>query len=256
MKTHRLKSTLPSFGLMVGLLTAIPALMADTIYHGVAPYSVTVHDSSTLFNNNVTFNGSRASLVGPAQVQNVGTGGDVLSGFVTATFEADVGFVFTNVLLEIGTWTYGNGQGGYDHDGTWSIPGSTYVGDTNPPEAFDLTSWSGSGASGSFRRENYAWFNGGGSDFQSIMGPFGTYPIVLDNVSSFTVTIDMTLRALGTSGYTISAMNVHAVTTEGYPETPAVPDGPIPFALLGSVLIGTMLLGARARRAQYGRLAA
>ncbi len=245
MKTLRLKPALLSLAFSVTLIAAIPALRAGPIYHAPAGFSVTVHDSSTLFNNNVTFNGSRTSLVGPAQVQNVGAGSDILSGFVTATFMADPGYVFTNALLSIGTWTFGNGAGAYGHYGSWSIPGSTYAGDINPPEdPFDLTAWSGSGSSGSFSRSNFQPWSGGGSDFQSIMGPFGTYPILLDYVSSFTVTMDMTLWVHTTSAYTISALNVHTVMTEAPPVT-AVPDGPIPFALFGAVLFGTMLLGTR-----------
>ena len=257
MKTPRLNSVLSGLVTSVALLAAGPGLRADAVYYNaVANYSETVHDESTAFTNGVNFNGSSAHLLGPfgaSGVDNSGT--NYAYGHVYATFQADPGYVFTGVAIAFDQWSYSNapfygGHGGY---GSWTVPGSTYVGDINPadPGASSMA-WTGSGDSGGWSYYRYVWWDGGGNQFQSLMGPHGTYPIQLDYVSSFTLMMDLTLFAVNNSGYGTSSLGIGTVIAGAPPPVDppgaTVPEGPLSAGFLGAVLFGTMLLGRRTGR--------
>lgn len=249
MKPHRSKFALSVLISTAALFMTAHGLQAGTIYYApYAPFSVTIDDASTAFNDSVSFNGSKASLGGSFGVTGLpGSGLNSISGTVIATFQADPGYVFTGVMLAFDQWSYSNAPfyGGHGGSGSWSVPGSTYVGDINPPDAgADSMSWQGSGSSGGFNYYRYVWWDGGGGQFQSIMGPFGTYPIQLNNVSSFTLTMNLNFWAINESGYGTSSLGVNTLIT-GAPPVSSVPEGAVQPQLLGAVFLGILLLGSR-----------
>jgi hypothetical protein len=255
MKTRRLSSVLSALVTSFVLFAAGPALRADAVYYnGFANYTLTVHDESTVFNDWVNFNGAKASLGGSFSVSGEpNTGTNRVSGYVHATFQANPGYVFTGLSIAFDQWSYGNAHsfGGHGGSGSWTVPGSTYVGDINPvdPGASSMA-WSGSGDSGGWSYYRYVWWDGGGGQFQSLMGPHGTYPIQLDYVSSFTLMLNLALFAENNSGYGTSSLGLGTFITGAPPPVDppvaAVPEGPLSAGLLGAVLFGTMLLGRRA----------
>lgn len=94
------------------------------------------------------------------------------------------------------------------------MSGSTYVGDTNPVDpGISSMAWSGSGDSGSWNYYRYVDWDGGGGGFQSIMGPFGSYPIQLNNASSFTLTMNLDFWVHSNSGYGVSSLGVNTLIT-------------------------------------------
>lgn len=256
MKTAPLNSVLSGLATSVALLAAGPVLRADSIYHNaVANYTVTVHNESTAFTNGVNFNGSSAHLIGPFGALGApGAGYTHNLGFVSATFQADPGYVFTGLAIAFDQWSYSNSpfDGAHGGAGSWTVPGSTYVGDTNPADPGNTSmAWTGSGDSGSWSYYRYVDWDGGGNQFQSIMGPHGTYPILLDYVSSFTVSMNLNFWVHGNSGYGTSSLGIGTLITGAPPPVDppvtAVPEGPLSAGLLGAVLFGTMLLGRRVR---------
>lgn len=247
MHTHVRFSRL--FSLILSLAAAAPALWADAVYHnGIGSYKVTVHDSSTLFADTVTFNGGTAAFRGLGGLQGTNGNGPTLAsldGTLTATFVADPGYVFDSVALSFGQWSFSNslGYGGHGHSGTWFIPGSTYAGGTNPPEqnypASD--SWSGSGSSGSFSHYNFFWWTGGGNSFLPLMD--GT--ILLHGMSSFTLHLDLSMFVTNTSSYGLSSFDATTVTTVAPPPGNTVPDT---LPMLPMVALGLTGLVAVRRR--------
>lgn len=249
MKTHHPKFALSVLISLAAIFLHTHGLQAGPIYHApYAPFSVTVHDASTAFDDSVNFNGSKASLGGSFGVSGLPDSGlNSISGTVIATFQADPGYVFTGLMLAFDQWSYSNAPayGGHGGSGSWSVPGSTYVGDINPADAgASSMAWSGSGSSGGFNYYRYVWWDGGGGQFQSIMGPFGSYPIQLNNVSSFTLTMNLNFWAVNQSGYGTSSLGVHTLIT-GAPPTSSVPEGAVQTQLLGAVFLGVLLLGSR-----------
>lgn len=239
-----------SFLLLASLATLGPlgSVRANTVHAWYAPFSVTVEDASTIFNDYALFNGSRTNLYGGFGVRGLG-GGPVATtagGRVVATFEADPGYVFTGVDLHFGQWSWSNSYsfGGYVHTGNWSVSGGTYVGDTNPPDAgTGSTSWSGSGSSGVFAISNFDWWSGGGNQSFGIMGSSPAGAILLSNVTSFTVVMEMDITVYNTSEYGMSSFNITPQFTFAPPAT--VPDQPLSVALIGAVLLGTAAFGRR-----------
>lgn len=256
MKSHPAGSLLRAFALVCTLSAISPALRADAIYYNAfGPYSVTVHDSSTAFNDWVNFNGAKASLGGSFSASGeAGSGTNYSHGHVHATFQADPGYVFTGLSIAFDQWSYGNAPsyGGHGSYGSWTVPGSTYVGDINPAdEGASSMAWSGSGDSGGWSYYRYVWWDGGGGQFQSLMGPFGSYPIQLDYVSSFTVLMDLTFFAVNNSGYGTSSLGLNTYITGAPPQPPpgtSVPDSGVQASLLGAILLGTFLLRGRIRQ--------
>jgi hypothetical protein len=245
---------LPRLGLILILaITSASSVAALTAHAPFAPFSVTIESGSTVFNNAINFNGSRADLIGPFGVSGTPNGGQVnVSGTVIATFQADPGFAFSAANLHFGQWSYSNAPfySGHGHYGSWSIPGSTYVGDLNPADVGPTSdSWTGSGSSGGFSYYRYVWWDGGGHpSYKSIMGPFGTLPVQLGLVSSFTVTLNNTIFAVNDSGYGVSSFNVQTEIVGAPTPPPAVPDSAVPPALLGLVTVGLATVGQRLRR--------
>lgn len=249
MKIHALLSRWSALGLAL----ATNVLLADSVYsNGIGNYKVTVHDSSTLFADTVTFNGATASFRGLGSLQGTDGSGPTsatLDGTLSATFVADPGYVFDSAFLSFGQWSYSNslGYAGHGHTGTWSIPGSTYAGGTNPPEQNYPASdaWSGNGSSGSFSRYNYFWWTGGGSSFMPVMDG----SILLNGMSSFTLTLDLSIFVGNTSYYGWSSFDTAASTTFAPPPPPPgneVPDTLPMLSVLGAAFAGMSLVRRRA----------
>ncbi len=244
---------LPRCGLALLLAACFASsLHALTVHAPFAPFSVTIDGASTIFNTGVGFNGSRADLQGPFNVSGTEGGGQVtLSGTVIATFQADPGYAFSAANLHFGQWSYSNAPffGGHGHSGNWSIPGSTYVGDTNPADAgASSDSWSGSGSGGGFSYYRYVWWDGGGHpDYKAMMGPFGTMPVQLGLVSSFTVTLHTSIFAVNNSGYGVSSFNVSTEIVDAPPPPVGVPDGAVSPVVLGFLTVGLATFARRLR---------
>lgn len=201
--------------LFLALLSPFVAHAQQTAHAPYAPFSVTLESGSNLFAESFGFNGSQAALKGGFGLSGVQGQWTSTSGALQATFHADPGYYFTSVGLSLGPWSYSNSPsyGGYALAGNWRIPGSNYVGNTDPVETSGASQsgWSGSGDSGTFKHAYFEWWSGGGGEFLSIMGPWGTYPIDLPNVTSFTLFFDSSLSVGDVSGFGVSHL---AVTPE------------------------------------------
>ena len=230
------------FAVMAAVLVA-PGAPASMVHAPHAPFAVLVDPESTIFNETIGFNGTVTGLNGSFGLTGVSGGGWVsTSGTVVAHFLADPGYAFRAVSLGFGPWAYSNAPfyAGHSHGGTWSIPGGVYVGDTNPSDLPGDTTeeWSGSGSSGSFYFARWTWWSGGGGEFRSIMGPWGTFPIELDYVTSFTVTLQTGISVANESGYGVSSFRV-------YPDIVVVPEPGDLAILLGLAAFGGVALGRR-----------
>lgn len=234
--------------LFLTLSLAAPDLRAGIIYDApFAPFSVTVHDSSTLFNTTVGFNGGRAGLGGPVGLTGTEPGPSYasLSGLVVATFTADPGYVFDSVSLTFGQWSYSNSveYGGHGYSGSWHIPGATYAGGTNPPEigAVSSEAWSGSGSSGTFSRSDFTWWSGGGGGGRNLMDGL----ILMNGMSSFTLTLDLTVFVTNKSSFGTSSFDVHTAMSEAPPVGNPVPDALPVLPVLAAAMAGLVSLRRR-----------
>lgn len=248
MHTPALTTRLATLALALTSLSAV--LHADANYDApFAPYSVTVHASSTLFADTVTFNGGTAAFRGLGSLQGTDGSGPVLAtldGTLSATFVADPGYVFDSVALSFGQWSFSNslGYGGHGHSGTWFIPGSTYAGGTNPSDAGATSdAWSGNGPTGTFSHYNFNWWTGGGNSWLALMDG----AIQLHGMSSFTLHLDLSMFVVNTSSYGLSSFDATVVSTLAPPPGNTVPEGPLHPALFAGVLSAVLLLGTRAR---------
>lgn len=258
MRTHAVRLVALSLS---ALLAAVASLRADSVYINPGnPYSVTVHDSSSVFNTMVGWNGSRADF-GKSWGSYYVAGGPNWSGtqYFSATFQANPGSVFTSASIGFSQWSFSVPEGGYLHlYMNWSLPGSVYTGSNYTPNILPLggTKWVVGDGSGQFEWRHAITQGGGGFEFMPIMD-FGSQ-LLLNNVSNFTVSFAIGMAYGGNvfgdgtgAGLGFSFFSVMPVLTAGTLNSPvnppgtAVPDTGATALLLGAGVLG--LIGARRR---------
>ncbi|MDQ5978236.1 MAG: hypothetical protein QG602_1210 [Verrucomicrobiota bacterium] len=257
MKTHALRLAAVSFSVF---LAAATALRADAIYvNSATGYSVTVHDSSTIFNTTAGFNGNRTDFGGSWGSQYVG-GGATWSGTqsFSATFQANPGSVFTGAYINFGQWSFAVPEGSYvELYMDWSLPGAVYTGsDHTPlydPYGHGGVYWDIGEGGGVYRWKHAINQGGGGFGFMSFMD-FSSL-LLLDNVSSFTMSFNLGIAHGGNTfgdnkgaGLGFSDFQVAPTLKAGEPKDPptaTVPETGATAILLGAGLLG--LLGASRR---------
>lgn len=257
MKFQALRLVAASFSI---LLAAAASLRADSVYvNSATGYSVAVHDSSTIFNTTVGFNGHRADFGGPWGSKYIG-GGATWSGTqsFSATFQSNPGKVFTGVYMNFGAWSFAVPEGSWlGLVMNWSLPGAVYTGTDNTP-LFDPYGpggdfWEIGTDSGTYQWKHAINQGGGGFEFM----PFMDFPsqLLLNNVSSFTVSFqayiyyggnvfgDGTGAGLGFSDFQVAP--ILAASDQVTPPGSTVPDAGATALLLGVGLLG--LIGASRR---------
>lgn len=258
MKTHAVRLVALSFSV---LLAAAASLRADAVYvNSLNNYSVTVHDSSTIFNTTAGFNGNRADFGGPWG-SNYVSGGPGWSGTqsFSATFNANSGNVFTGAYMNFGAWSFAVPEGSWlGLVMNWSLPGAVYTGTdkTTPIPPSGGYSWEIGTDSGTYQWSHAITQGGGGFEYM----PFMDFPsqLLLNNVSSFTVSFQAYIYYGGNvfgdgkgSGLGFSDFQVAPTLVAGSPTNPdnppgsTVPDTSATALLLGAGLIG--LIGASRR---------
>lgn len=246
--------------LSFSLLAALPRLGASPIHAPHAPYSVQVGGSSTIFDSVVGFNGSRSDFgtswgsTWDASLQNFSSGWQTF----TATFLADPGSVFTSAHLNFGQWSFAVPEGGWLwFEMNWTLPGGTYLGNNNVDDTYYTsrggTSWAVGSGQGNYQYWHWGNQGGGGFEFMPIMDWWS--PVLLNNVSSFTVSFSARILHGGAvfgsgtgAGLGFSAFQVTADTVPGAPPPPAVPDAANTLILLGAGLLSLLGAGRVTRR--------
>ncbi|MBI5692288.1 MAG: hypothetical protein HZC55_19575 [Verrucomicrobia bacterium] len=260
--THSPLTTIATLRLAVLLavsLTLVPHVAATPVHNPLAPYSVDVGATSTVFNSLVGFNGSVANFGAPWGSTWNFFQGNTSSGLqtFTATFQADPGSVFTGANLGFGQWSFSVPDGGYLwFSMDWTLPGAVYTGSNHQISTYHTfpsgTSWQVGPGGG-----NYQWWHrsnqgGGGFEFMPIMDH--GVPLLLNNVSSFSVTFSAIILHGGAyfgdgngAGLGFSNFSVNPIVVPGVPSTPAVPDGTSTALLFGVGILGLLSLGRWAR---------
>ena len=213
----------------------LPLHAGAQVHAPSAPFTATVNPVSTIFTQQ-GFNGGRADFGGGWGYHHPtpGVNGSTGTQFLSATFNADPGFVFTGISLGFEGWSFFNPEGSWIKlflDWTVLAGGDSTSGDWEfQPSPIN-------GAQG-----------GGGGLGLPIPGSF----VALDNVSSFTVNVAASIWGGGHGAFGdgkgaflgFSQLGMHTVYTEGNPVMAPVPE-PETYAMM---LAGLGLLGVMARR--------
>jgi len=198
-----------------------------------APFTASVNPGSTIFTQQ-GFNGGRADFGGGWGYHHPTPGvvGSTGPQYLSATFNADPGSVFTGVSLGFEGWSF-----------------------SNPENSWVLLDLKWTVLAGSDSTSGSWWFQpsgpnqgGGGGLGLPIPGSF----VALGNVSSFTVNIEASIwgGGLGSfgdgkgAGLGFSQLGMNTLFTEGSPVVTSVPE-PETYAMM---LAGLGLLGVMARR--------
>ena len=213
----------------------LPLHVSAQAHAPFAPFSATVNPGSTIFTQQ-GFNGGRADFGGGWGYHHPtpGVNGSTGPQFLSATFNADPGFVFTGISLGFENWSFSNPEG------SWVKLFMNW----NVRVGSDSTI-------GSWEFQPSGPTQGGGGDLGlPIPGSF----VALGNVSSFTVEVVASIWGGGHGAYGdgkgaslgFSQLGMDTLYTEGNPVTTPVPE-PETYAMM---LAGLGLLGLVRRRKQ------